>query len=82
MSRAPRAGTTYGGTGGTQLFFNGTRCNVVVAGALTNPCIAPLSPLVEVTGGERQDKAEIGVPQQASVDRTQGAVKQLIAGLN
>jgi len=63
---------TYGGTNGTQLFFNGTRCNVVVAGALTNPCIAPLSPLVEVSGRDRQDEAEIGVPQQASVDRTQG----------
>jgi iron complex outermembrane receptor protein len=35
-------------------------------------CIAPLSPLVYVSGGKRQDTAEIGVPQQLSVDRTDG----------
>ncbi|HET6940935.1 MAG TPA: TonB-dependent receptor, partial [Sphingomicrobium sp.] len=35
-------------------------------------CIAPLSPLVVVSGDHRQDEAEIGVPQQPSVDRTQG----------
>ncbi|MBS0474759.1 MAG: TonB-dependent receptor, partial [Proteobacteria bacterium] len=34
-------------------------------------CIAPLSPLVQVHTG-RQDVAEIGVPQQLSVDRTDG----------
>ena len=36
-------------------------------------CIAPLSPLVVVSGDDRQKTAEIGVPQQPSVDRTQGA---------
>ncbi|MFM5906232.1 MAG: TonB-dependent receptor [Novosphingobium sp.] len=36
-------------------------------------CIAPLSPLVVVTGeNTRQTVAEIGVPQQPSVDRTDG----------
>ena len=34
-------------------------------------CIAPLSPLVQVHT-DRQDVAEIGVPQQLSVDRTHG----------
>ena len=63
---------SYGGANGTTLLFNGSQCNRVVAGALTNPCIAPLSPLVVVSGGERQKEAEIGVPQQPSVDRTQG----------
>ncbi|MBV1692592.1 TonB-dependent receptor [Novosphingobium sp. G106] len=50
------------------------------AGVLTSPttglacsaCIAPLSPLVVVSGDNRQKTAEIGVPQQYSVDRTQG----------
>jgi iron complex outermembrane receptor protein len=57
------------GTGliGTQLFFGGIACN-----ASTNPCIAPLSPIVHVSGGDRQDEAEIGVPQQPSTDETQG----------
>jgi iron complex outermembrane receptor protein len=35
-------------------------------------CIAPLSPLVVVSGDHRQKEAEIGVPQQVSVDRTHG----------
>jgi iron complex outermembrane receptor protein len=35
-------------------------------------CIAPLSPLVVVSGDNRQKEAEIGVPQQPTVDRTQG----------
>ncbi|MBT2188608.1 TonB-dependent receptor [Sphingobium nicotianae] len=35
-------------------------------------CIAPLSPLVYVSGSNRQSVAEIGVPQQVSVDRTEG----------
>ncbi|MBV8972582.1 MAG: TonB-dependent receptor, partial [Sphingomonadaceae bacterium] len=35
-------------------------------------CIAPLSPLVVVTGDHRQSVAEIGVPQQPSVDQTHG----------
>jgi iron complex outermembrane receptor protein len=63
----------YGGANGTTLRFNGAQCNVVVAGALTNPCIAPLAPIVVVSPDDRQKVAEIGVPQQPSVDRTQGA---------
>ena len=35
-------------------------------------CIAPLSPLVVVSGDNRQRVSEIGVPQQPSVDRTHG----------
>lgn len=35
-------------------------------------CIHPLSPLVVVSGDRRQRIAEIGVPQQPSVDRTSG----------
>nr|WP_294851035.1 TonB-dependent receptor [uncultured Sphingomonas sp.] len=35
-------------------------------------CVRPLSPIVTVSGGKRQDEAEIGVPQQPSIDRTQG----------
>lgn len=51
------------------------------AGQLVNPgtglacnpaCIAPLSPLVVVSGDHRQEVAEIGVPQQPSVDNTHG----------
>lgn len=63
---------TYGGANGTTLQFNGTNCNVVVAGTLTNPCIAPKSPLVTVSGGTRMRVADIGVVQQPSVDRSQG----------
>ena len=55
------------GAVGTQLFFGGTACN-----STTNRCIAPLSPLVVVSGRNRQGEAEIGVPQQLSVDRTNG----------
>src|SRR5262249_17255637 len=39
-------------------------------------CIAPLSPLVRVRP-DRQDEAEIGVPQQASVDKTDGFMSTL-----
>jgi iron complex outermembrane receptor protein len=63
---------TYGGANGTTLIYNGQPCNVTAGGATTNPCIRPLSPIVDVTGGDRQKTAEIGVPQQPSVDRTNG----------
>jgi len=67
---------TYGGANGTSLQFNGTNCNVVTGTApnqtTTNPCIAPLSPIVVVSGDKRQKTAEIGVPQQVSIDRTNG----------
>jgi iron complex outermembrane receptor protein len=39
-------------------------------------CIAPLSPLVQVHS-DRQKAAEIGVPQQLSVDKTHGAMATL-----
>jgi iron complex outermembrane receptor protein len=39
-------------------------------------CIAPLSPLVQVHS-DRQTDAEIGVPQQLSVDKTHGAMGTL-----
>jgi iron complex outermembrane receptor protein len=57
---------TYGGANGRTLQLNGVNCTAGVN------CIAPLSPLVVVSGGTRQSVAEIGVPQQPSVDRTHG----------
>ncbi|GAA4216847.1 TonB-dependent receptor [Sphingomonas endophytica] len=58
------------------LTFNGAACNVKASKdnttVTTNPCIAPLSPLVKVAGGRRMTAAEIGVPQQLSVDQTHG----------
>jgi iron complex outermembrane receptor protein len=68
---------TYAPTSATNLtpvlYYNGTRCNVAVSatGGVTNPCIAPLAPLVGVHPG-RQYVADVGVPQQYSVDRTHG----------
>ena len=67
---------TYGGANGTTLTFNGTTVQRghrdVPNQVTTNPCIAPRSPLVVVSGGKRQKTAEIGVPQQVSIDRTNG----------
>jgi iron complex outermembrane recepter protein len=40
-------------------------------------CIAPLSPLVVVNGEGRMSVADIGVPQQPSVDRTDGFMVNL-----
>lgn len=57
---------TYGGANGRTLQLNGVNCTNGVN------CIAPLSPLVVVSGDRRQSTAEIGVPQQPSVDRTHG----------
>jgi len=42
-----------------------------------NACIAPLSPLVQVHASDRQKVAEIGVPQQLSLDKTEGAMASL-----
>ncbi|MGH6744605.1 iron complex outermembrane receptor protein [Novosphingobium sp. PhB55] len=44
--------------------------------------IAPLSPLVQVSGDKRMKTADIGVPQQPSVDRTQGVMGNLSYDLN
>ncbi|GAA3255357.1 hypothetical protein GCM10020258_13770 [Sphingomonas yabuuchiae] len=41
-------------------------------GKLPSGTIAPLSPLVVVSGDDRMKTADIGVPQQYSVDRTHG----------
>ena len=57
---------TYGGANGRTLQLNGVNCTAGVT------CIAPLSPLVVVSGGARQSVAEIGVPQQPSIDSTHG----------
>jgi iron complex outermembrane receptor protein len=51
---------------GKQLTYNGVNCTNGVQ------CIAPLAPLVVVSGDNRQKVAEIGVPQQPSVDITHG----------
>ena len=63
---------TYGGATGTTLMFNGAPCNVNVGGVTTNPCIRPLSPIITPTGGDRLKSAQVGVPQQPSVDTTHG----------
>jgi iron complex outermembrane receptor protein len=44
---------------------------------LPSGMIAPLSPLVVVSGGDRMRVADIGVPQQPSVDRTEGTSLRL-----
>lgn len=52
--------------------YNPNGRTVVAPGAtICSTCIAPLAPLVEVHA-ERVDAAAIGVPQQLSVDDTQG----------
>jgi iron complex outermembrane receptor protein len=67
---------TYGGASGTTLMFNGAPCNLVSGTSpnqvTNNPCIRPLSPIVVVSGDKRMKTADIGVPQQPSVDRTNG----------
>ncbi len=40
-------------------------------------CIAPLSPLVQVSGTTRQSAADIGAPQAPSVDKTHGFTANL-----
>lgn len=56
-------GTYVGGI----LTYNGNACNKT-----TNLCIAPLSPLITPTGDKRLKSAQVGVPQQPSVDATHG----------
>jgi iron complex outermembrane receptor protein len=45
---------------------------VLTCSAVSGGCINPLSPLVQVEGQDRMKTADIGVPQQLSVDRTHG----------
>ncbi|MGN6821072.1 MAG: TonB-dependent receptor [Sphingomonas sp.] len=56
---------------GSTLMNNGSACN-----STTNRCIAPLPALVGVHP-ERQDVADVGVPQQYSVDKTSGEMVKL-----
>ena len=62
----------YNAANNNSLTFNGAKCNVVVNAVTTNPCIAPLSPLINPTGSNRMAVAPVGVPQQYSIDRTEG----------
>ncbi|MEG3146019.1 TonB-dependent receptor [Sphingomonas sp. RT2P30] len=67
------------GAVGTQLFLPGTPAGIagtacggtIAAGAATPICIAPKAPIVGVHP-ERQYVADVGVPQQPSVDITHG----------
>ena len=65
-------GYNVGSYVGNTLSYNGSKCNVVVSGVTTNPCIAPLAPLVKVSGTNRMDVADLGVIQQLSTDQTHG----------
>lgn len=65
-------GYNVGAFVGSTLTYNGSNCNVVVAGVTTNPCIAPLAPLVQVSGNNWMPQADLGVIQQPSVDQTHG----------
>ena len=60
----------YGGATGTTLLnaAGGTACT---------SCIAPLAPLVVVSGDNRMKTADIGVPQQDSIDKTHGVSANL-----
>jgi len=74
--------TPAGGVLGTTLFLPGTATacggtiTVAQAAAGRLPCIAPLAPLVKVHP-ERQSVADVGVPQQPSVDITHGVSANL-----
>jgi iron complex outermembrane receptor protein len=63
----------YNPLGRTVGVYDATGKLVAPAGGSCTPaCIAPLSPLVVVSGDNRMRVADIGVPQQPSVDETQG----------
>jgi iron complex outermembrane receptor protein len=55
------------GAVGTTLYYGGAACN-----SGSNKCIAPLSPLVQVSGDKRMSSSDMGVIQQLSVDKTHG----------
>jgi iron complex outermembrane receptor protein len=74
--------TPAGGALGTTLYLPGTAtaCGGTITGAQAAagrlPCVAPRAPLVGVHSG-RQDVADVGVPQQPSVDITHGVTSNL-----
>ena len=74
--------TPAGGTVGTTLYLPGTATacggNITVAQAAAGrlPCVAPRAPLVGVHP-DRQSVADVGVPQQPSVDITHGFASNL-----
>ncbi|WP_342249827.1 TonB-dependent receptor [Sphingomonas sp. OTU376] len=71
--------TPAGGTIGTTLYLPGTTtaCGGTIAAGSTKPvCVAPRAPLVGVHP-DRQTVADVGVPQQPSVDITHGFTSNL-----
>ncbi|CAN5294972.1 TonB-dependent receptor [soil metagenome] len=66
----------YNPLGRTVGVYTGTALGAPAGGTCTPACIAPLSPLVGVHP-TRQDVADVGVPQQYSVDKTQGVSANL-----
>jgi iron complex outermembrane receptor protein len=61
---------------------NGRPVGTYVGSTLVCPpsaasCIAPLAPLVVVSGNKRQKESEIGVIQQPSIDRTEGVMGKI-----
>ncbi|WP_174297988.1 TonB-dependent receptor, partial [Sphingomonas bacterium] len=63
---------------GTQLYLNGAACGgtILATNTTTRPCIAPKAPIVGVHS-DRQYVADVGVPQQPSVDITHGVSANL-----
>ncbi|MBO9604203.1 MAG: TonB-dependent receptor [Novosphingobium sp.] len=64
----------YNALDANKLYYNGSPCNT--SSGTVNVCIAPKAPLVGVHD-ERQKVADVGVPQQPSVDITHGASANL-----
>ncbi len=68
----------YNPTGKTVGIYDSITHKLVAPGSpagtatVCSSCIAPLSPLITPTGDSRLASAQVGVPQQPSVDRTQG----------
>lgn len=74
---------SYNPLGKTVGQYDATTLKLVAPGSpagtatVCTTCIAPLSPLIHPTGDRRQDSAIVGVPQQPSVDRTEGVAATL-----
>jgi iron complex outermembrane receptor protein len=62
----------YNPLGRTVGTYVGTTLTPPAGGCGVNACIAPLSPLVQVSGNNRMDVADMGVIQQLSTDVTHG----------